>query len=113
MRFIAAFLVPIFALGCASVPSGTPEVTVAQLSANLAQYDGRLVLVRGQVSYGFEDCYIDGLWYWSTSQNCYSTQSNFDAWSGNGYVLGVLSTKVPGHLGLGLSLTNARAWRQP
>lgn len=112
MKIVAAFLVPIFALGCASVPTGTPEISAAELSADPAQYDGKLVLVHGHVSYGFEDCYIDGIWYWSRSQNCYTADSNFDAWDGNGYVLGIVSTKIPGHLGLGFSLVNARAWRR-
>ena len=114
MRIIAALLASLLASGCVSIPAGTPEVSARELAADPSKYEGQLVVVRGYVSYGFENCMIDGqIWYWPRHRSCYAPESHFDAWSDSGYVLGVVSVKDHGHLGaFPFSLVQARAVRQ-
>ena len=110
MRNLAVFLVTFFLAGCVSIPPRTPQVTAQELSANPGKYDGQLVVVSGHVSYGFEDCFVDGIWYWPRNGNCLSTEALFDAWDDSGYVVGVVSTRNHGYLGTDpFTLVNARA----
>jgi hypothetical protein len=109
MRYLAAVLVTVLVVGCASIPPGTPRMTAQELSADPAKYDGQLVVVLGRVSYGFEDCFVDGIWYWPHNGNCLATEALFDAWDGTGYVVGVVSIHNHGYLGTDpFSLVDAR-----
>ena len=114
MRLLLVLLALFLLAGCASIPKDAVEVPLQDLIAAPERYEGRLVVVRGYVSYGFEDCMVDGqIWYWPSRGTCYGTDSWLDAWSGNGYVIGVVSAKDHGHLGaFPLTLIKARAVRE-
>jgi hypothetical protein len=96
--------------GCAEVP----RVSSSELLANPATYEGKRIKVEGHVSYGFENCAIDGvIWYWPQNESCYGFDSLQDAWEGDGYVIGTVSMANHGHLGMfPFTLVNAKVVRQ-
>lgn len=114
MRNLFVFLALLFAASCASIPQGAVDVPLQELIKAPERYEGKLVVVRGYVTYGFDDCMVGGeVWYWLSRGTCYGSDSLLDAWSGNGYVVGVVSTRDHGHLGaFPFSLVKARAVRE-
>ena len=114
MRKLLALSALVLLASCASMPQGAVVVPLQELVKAPERYEGQLVVVRGYVTYGFEDCMVGGeIWYWPSRGTCYGSDSVLDAWSGNGYVVGVVSTRDHGHLGaFPFSLVKARAVRE-
>ena len=85
------------------------KVSSSELLANPQAFDGQRVRLEGIVSYGFENCIIDGsIWYWPKNESCYDLSSNLNAWHGHGAVIGTVSLSNQGHLGgFPFSIVNA------
>jgi len=93
---------------CSAFPT-IQTVASSELLANPEAYAGKRVKVVGLVSYGFENCAIDGaIWYWPRYKSCYDLSSMQNAWEGHGAVIGTVSLTNHGHLGVfRFSLVNA------
>ena len=113
VRRISLVLATCLVCGCAELQP-TQELTSSELLANPSAFEGKRVKIQGHIAYGFENCAIDGkIWYWPQNDTCYGMDSLFDAWEGNGYVVGVVSMSNHGHLGIfPFSLVKARVVRQ-
>ena len=98
--------------GILAACSGFPvvqSVSSSELLANPEAFAGKRVRVEGLVSYGFENCVVDGsIWYWPRYESCYDLGSHLNAWQGHGAVIGIVSLTNHGHLGsYRFSLVNA------
>ena len=96
--------------GCAAgPPQSVPHLSVADLNASSAEFDGRAIVVRGYVRFTFEGCrvsdsekeatYENSLWYWPQG-NCYDLRSTSNPKQGPGLVYGIFHEEDGGHLGV-------------